>query len=585
MTDDGNKGKILRFTQEPDFYAKRGDVRRAQHDLLAAISMYNEALAKDPHDLDTRLAAAEVLTDMSRFNDSNRMLIPYMHEDEDFEKDAWCMAGFNLLAMNELDGAEGCFDRFFSMTDEVSERTDAILNALDYIDDQRTEKPFLTDAASADRERRALQGQKAFDSQQFGRAADIWCALAEEDPDDSRMLYDSALALICNSEPEKGGAYIDRLLEKEPRNIHALSLALLLAKGGKDFSRMEELCARIEEAETDDLEELIRINGVLMESGRTELAAQFIQRALKIAPYEPLINHRYALCLIERGLFGKAADVYDKLVRIDRNDLVARYFRGICSEAEKSGEKPFASHWIPALLTYQIPPAECMERIKEIFSGRMTGINNESERFQRDESYRDKVRWAFSVYEPNITRSLLAVLSEAGGEEAEHLVRECLADINTPPGVINDAMGALKRMGADEPYFAVSDGRLIQGKVNIIDFSGIRIPKAYRDIFERIKQNAAGRCSDEVMRAAAEVTERFIASTGGVFPPLTRQKSEALSAAIEFIACERCEVMTRDDLLSSYGVTERRLMNAMELIVRTLGSDAGEFMGDGEDDE
>ena len=55
-------GKILHFSQDPAFYVKRWDMKRAQNDLISAISLYNEALAKDPLDFDTRLSAAEVLT-------------------------------------------------------------------------------------------------------------------------------------------------------------------------------------------------------------------------------------------------------------------------------------------------------------------------------------------------------------------------------------------------------------------------------------------------------------------------------------------------------------------------------------------
>ena len=65
MNDNGKKnkneitGKILHFAQDSSFYVKRGDVKRAQNDLLSAISLYTEALEKDPEDLDTRLSAAE----------------------------------------------------------------------------------------------------------------------------------------------------------------------------------------------------------------------------------------------------------------------------------------------------------------------------------------------------------------------------------------------------------------------------------------------------------------------------------------------------------------------------------------------
>ena len=570
MANDGNNGKVLRFTQDPDFYAKRGDVKRAQNDLLSAIAMYNEALHKDPHDLDTRLAAAEVLTDMSRFDDSNRMLIPYMHEDEDYEKDAWCMVGFNLLAMGELDGAERCFDRFFSMTDEVSERTDAILNALDYIDSNRPEKPLLADAVSAMREERAFEAQTAFDRGEFEKAANIWSKLSDEDPGDKRLLYDSALALLCCRRADKGEKYIGRLLEEEPNNVHALSLGLLYAREAGDSERTETLCEGLANVDTDDTDELIRINGVLLEAERYELAFVYAKRALKLLPYDPLVNHRYALCLISRGQYSKAADVYDKLVRIDRNDTIARFYRSSCYEAENNGEPPFGKGRLPRMLNYQLPFSETILRAKKLLEGAGDSFGSVVDRWNSEPEYRETVRWAFTLHEFNVDIAMINLLRAVGGDEAEHLIRESISDTATSRALVSEAMGALKRMGAEEPYLAMVDGCLIEGKVNMVDLSGVRIPKAYRDIFERIKNVSGGRYPDEVMLTAANIVERFIAGTGGEFPPLTQKRSEAVSAAVEFMACEKCGVPFREDLLEAYGITERRLMNAIDLLINSV---------------
>ena len=569
MANDGKKGKVLRFAQDPDFYAKRGDVKRAQNDLLSAIAMYNEALRKDPHDLDTRIAAAEVLTDMSRFNDSNRMLVPYMHEDPDFARDAWCMVGFNLLAMGENEGAERCFDRFFSLTDEVSERTDAILNALDYIDSVRPERPYLADAVSAMREERSFEAQQAFDKCDFERAAQIWSSLADEDMEDKLLLYDSALALLCSRQTQSGERYIQRLLEIDPENVHALSLGLLYARAAGDPERTEAICEKLAEVDTEDSEELIRINGVLIEAERYELAFVYAKRALKLLPYDPLVNHRCALCLMTRGKYSKAAEVYDKLVRIDRNDPIARFYRNACYEAENGGVSRL-SGGVANMLNYQLPMMETIQKVRRLLENEDRSMEGVKRRWESDPDYRESVRWAFTLHEFNVNIAMISLLRAMGGEEAEHIIRECIADINTPETLVGEAMGALKRMEAAEPYFAIVNGSLIEGKVNMVDLSGIRIPKPYRDIFERIKQVSGGRYPDEVMSAAAGIAERFIASTGGKFPPLTAKRSEALSAAVEFIACEKCSEPVREDLQEAYGVTERRLMNAMAHLITSI---------------
>ena len=56
----------------------------------------------------------------------------------------------------------------------------------------------------------------------------------------------------------------------------------------------------------------------------------------------------------------------------------------------------------------------------------------------------------------------------------------------------------------------------------------------------------------------------------GNFRQLSDQQSAAISAAMEFLACERCGVLVPEDLLERYGVTERRLSNAIDRIIKVF---------------
>lgn len=577
MTENPERGKILDFTQGPSFYAKRGDARRAQNDLISAISMYNKALERDPYDLDTRIAAAQILTDMSRFNDANRLLVPFMHEDEEFEKESWCMIGFNLMGLSEFEGARRCFDRFFGMTDEVSERTDAVLDAVDYIDSLSAPEPMLSDAAVIERARREAEAQKAFDSGEFERAAEAWEKLAEEAPGESRLLYDTALACICCHREGDGKRHIERLLELEPNNVHALCLKLLYAKNERDEAEKERLVRLLEDSEAETPEELLRVNGVLIEIGRYESALRFAQKLVKLMPYDTLANHRVGVCLIKLGQYQKAADIYDKLLKIDSSDAVAKYYRGICSE-EQAGELSGAP-----MIQYQLPFEKIIGKAKELLDNKDSSVEGLRERWETDPDFRSTVRWAFSLREFNISNAMINLLRAIGGESAERTIREAMADIDANRQIINEAMGALKRMEAPEPYFAMLDGCLVEGRVNMIDLSSVNIPKAYREIFPRFVQTSGEFYDGEVKNAAASIAERFLAGTGGVFKPITEKQSAALSAAIEYLACDKCDRLVHDGVLERYGITERRLMNAVDKLVKAL-IDGPDIAGGGDEE-
>lgn len=577
-----NGGKILHFAQDPSFFAKRGDARRAQNDLLSAVSLYNEALLKDPHDLDTRLAAAEILTDMSRFNDSNRMLIPYMHEDEDFKKDAWCMVGFNLMGLGEFDGAKAAFDRFFSMTDEVSERTDAILDALDYIDSLQVERPLLADAAEAERESRIFEAQQAFDSGDFEKSTKLYKKLVQERPDEARLLYDAALSCLCGHDEAAGEELINRLIANEPQNWAALSLKLLYVKASGNDIESESICRRLEKCDSDQPEELLRVNGALIETGHTAAALKSALRLVKLLPYDQLTNHRLAICYVKQKQYKKAAEIYDKLLKIDRGDSIARFYRAECIEAENGsipqnlGAKP--------MIQYQLPFEKIIERAKQLMLGREITAESLRDKWENDAEFRDTVRWAFTLHEFNISYAMLNLLRAVWCDSAEHLVRSVMADADVSRSIVNEAMGILKRMDAQEPFYAMLDGSLLEGRVNIVDISNVRIPRQYRLIFERFRESAGELYSREVINAAAGIVERFIANTGGEFKKISREQSEALSAAVEYLACDQCGVPAKDDALERYGVTEHRLMNALNVIVSTVVNGAVPKNNGGDDE-
>lgn len=580
-------GKILHFERDSAFYAKRGDAKRAQNDLVSAISMYMEALERSPHDYDTRLAAAEILTDMSRFNDSNKLLIPYMHEDEEFCKDAYCIVGFNMLGMGEYDGARGCFERFFELTDEVSERTDAILDALDYIESLELEQPVLKDAANVEYESRILEATKAFENDDFTRSESILKSLSAEYPQNTDILYRLALSCLCQNKIRECDEYISELIRMDENNWSALGMKLMCAKALNNELEMSRLSKKLEDCSSMVPEDLLRVNGALIEVGCLEGALKAALKLRKLLPYDTLSNHRLAVCYMGLKQFSKAADIYGFLLRIDRNDRIARFYHSYCIEAAvKPGRETFL---IPSIVQYQLPFDVIMDDVKKLLDiNRIGGAEQIAEKWENDDDFSAIVRWAFSLNEFNITHAMFAVLQLVSDSKAEHIVREVLSDIDIRDSVINEGLGTLKRMGAHEPFFAITGGRLLEGKVNIVDLSELHVPKSYRDIFIRIHKQANDLLNEEVMSVASSLAERFIMCSLGSFKPLSKEQSEALSAAIEFLACERCNVIVRDDLLERYGVTEKRLSNAIDRIIKAFvgeTDDKGLDTDNGGDDE
>lgn len=566
---NGKRGKVLSFERDNSFFVRRGDAKRAQNDPVSAMYMYNKALESDPNDLDTRLAAAQLLTDMSRFNDSNRLLVPYMHMDEEYRKEAYCIIGFNLIGLNEPEGARICFDRFFDMSDEVSARTDAMLDALDYLDAAEPEQSFLTDVADAEFNSVYTAALRAFDSGNFASSTKLFQTLSDRFPNDPDVSYRVALSLLCEKRSAEARSAAEAALGKASGHVGALSVAMLASNALGNELDSAMLAKKLEAAETDDPDELFRINGALLECDRYDQAEPSARKLVKLLPYSAQANHRLGITLMKQGKFRQAAELYDKLIKIDGRDIIAKYFFSGCMEAASSATaSSFPQGHI--MVQYQLPFGEIIATVRSIIDNKEMPAERIVEAWETDPDFRDKVRWAFSLGEFNITGAMTALLRIIGDERAQLLLREVIADIEASDSLINEALGALKALGAEEPFFAMAGGRLLEGRVNIVDLDKAAIPANYKAIFPRIMESASGVYSAEVMKTARNITERFLVGSSADFRPISRQQSEALSAAVEFLACEHCGALTADDICERYNVSTRRLQNALDRLISVL---------------
>ena len=559
-------GRVLRFERDSGFFAKRADSKRMQNDPVNAAKFYWAALEKQPHDYEVRLALADVLSDMQRFSDSNHVLIPYMHEDAYFIKEAYCRIGFNYFAMGEYGAARRCFDNFFELTDEVSERTDVIMDALDAIDQVAERENMLTDAADEILSMDLDLAHRYMNNSEFDKAAQIMSSLHQEHPDDKRIKYDYALACMCGHEHETGLKLINELLDSDKCDISALSLKLIFAQNMHDEVMIGSICNQLASFEPELPEELLPIIGVLLDAGRTELALKLAKRVYKKAPFDCLTNHVLALCNIKLKQFNIAAKIYDRLLCINKNDSIAGFYRTKCTEHAEE----FLSIKLDNLAHYQLPLSDMLNNIKLIASLNVEDEQMLKEKWHADASFRSVIRWGFTLKEFSISYGMLGLLKYIGDEDAQYLMREAIIDPDTNPTLAHEALGMLKSIKAPEPYFAFVHGTLLEGRVNMVDLSARNVPKQYMLIYPRFNSTAAGLYDFEVYAAASGILESYFASLGEYFPQLDEQRSTALSAALECAACKKCGVEIKDDLLERYGITERRLKNALDKLISAV---------------
>ena len=197
------RGKVLPFAQSGDFFYKRGLEKLDKNNLPDAMAYYGRALKCDPENREIRIAMAQVLTEMNRFEESNRILFALTRGGADAEADPECYFGMgcNFVGLYDYGHARDSFERYLELEPDGAFLYDAY-DMLDALDDAEFEEhgDGLVALSREDRaydladEGRGLLEQDRYEEavEALQHALTLAPKLAEERAGDVQSFHDSA---------------------------------------------------------------------------------------------------------------------------------------------------------------------------------------------------------------------------------------------------------------------------------------------------------------------------------------------------------------------------------------------------------
>ena len=105
------KGKVIPFRQGASFFNKRGVKEMGKNDLVGALYQFRRAYQDDPNNVDTCLSIAEILSQMQRFEESNRLLFRLLSQDDPSPEILFGLA-CNFYGIHEFEYAAQCLERY-----------------------------------------------------------------------------------------------------------------------------------------------------------------------------------------------------------------------------------------------------------------------------------------------------------------------------------------------------------------------------------------------------------------------------------------------------------------------------------------
>lgn len=546
------KGKILPFEQTGEFFYKRGLNKLDRNNLLDAMVYYNKALERDPKNAEIRLSIAETLTEMYRFEESNRLLLTSFLDEKTRPSEYYFGIGMNFLGLKEYEHARESFEQY-AYVDPEGEYIYETYDFLDALDES------LEDGAESEKAvQDAQMARDMLDNDDFDGAIRILEGVLEQDPDDFNVRNNLALAYFCRRDFGKATEQMQVILSEEPENIQAHCNLAVFLHGAKDDEGAERECEYIAKAQTDDPEDLNRIGLALMEIGKLEPAFTVQKKLFRQVPYDQNTTHRMAQCAYQLEDYKFAAECYDRLLKVDPMDSIARYYRNECRRAAAEGKKLKT-----LMLSYQVPLDETIARIHKLNHY----LNLEADRRRslwqsRGSELEMLIRWGVQMGERSVKRAMLRLVATFEDEKAEMLLRDFLLQRMQPGDLKREVFGLLKHIRAKEPYLGYMDGELVESKVSLIKLLDGNLPDAYNEVLDLCMQGMQSH-TQRCMMEAANLWSDYIASLDG-FPEISKAQSYAFAAALEYAACRACDdYVTKGELCKRYGITLLRFNNAL----------------------
>ena len=558
--ENKNIGKVIPFVQGASFYMKRGAKQMEKNDLIAALTRYRQAFLHAPSDAEPCLAVAEILSQMQRFEESNRLILLLISSGKGSPE---CHFGLacNYFGMREYDYAATSLENYLDEDPDGAFAADAE-DFLDFIDDDDAmyELTGLRSDEDYDDNASCLFAQHLIESGEYADAVAELQRQTVRSPDSIPVKNQLALACYLSGERDRAQKLTLEVLCEEPANVFArCNMALYCHEAGEDEAAKTHL-AVVQALRSDAPEELNSLSIMELELKQFKNADITLRRLQQLLPYDENVLHKLGYsAFMQRDPEG-AAEYYKRLLRINPRDTVAQYYLSQCKRVG-AGAKAGSARWS---IAYQVPVVEMFRRLNQLNRHLSESDQALLSLWREDERFQNLLHWSLSLPEHRVKKSVLSLIYTFADERAERALREFLLYPSQPDYLKRAVFGMLKHMGAAEPYCAYLNGQWIRGRVNMLEMP-YKLPVCYENVAQYLLQCMVGVRSDACVTAASDVFRRYLESLNGNYPRLSEMQTASLAAALEYLGCRICAVEAfEEEILAAYRVSNTRFRNALK---------------------
>jgi tetratricopeptide (TPR) repeat protein len=560
MMKTNKTGKVIPFSQGAAFYMKRGAKELEKNDLIAAIAKYREAYERAPQDAEIAIALAEILSQMQRFEESNRVLFRLLTDLDDAPPECHFGIACNYFGLQDYDRAADSLEDYLELEPDGAFAVDAE-DFLDLIDDDDAmfETTGLRDDDDYEDNAVTHFARSLLASGEIDYAVEELEHRHSQAPKSVKIREQLAVAYYVTNRRDEAKKVAEGLIAEDATNVMANStLALAEIEDGNRTAAGARLDRLIKRRSLEP-EELHSISVLQLDLDRFADAEKTLTQMMHLMPYDENVLHKLAYARYMQGDAEGAKANYQKLQRMDPHDTVAKYYLNQCRHANIAGKRINAKWIIP----YQVPFSEAFRRLNHL--NRVLALPHEelNRIWTEDSAFRDLLVWAISLSDLRVKKSMLSLVFTFADENAVVILRDFLLRTDQPDELKRAVFGMLKHLEAKEPYMAYLNGRWIKGRVSLLKLN-YKLPASYEGVMQVLLQYMLGNCREECATEAAHIFQRYVDSLNKKFPRISAAQEISFAAALEYLGRLSCgETVTQDEIGDIYRVSKSRLRNAL----------------------
>ncbi len=453
-TKDFEQNNIIEFEKDTKWLLDVAAKKAGRAKYVNALSIVNKVLDEDENCVEALLELSSIYSKLGMVDNSTYYAHKAMCINEN--ESSYYIIGTNFIKKHLYYQGVGYYKKMLDLypEGEYSEYGEMVIERLDE-DDRFARETRIMNLIN--------RGRYYIEVGRYNKAIRLYSLMYNFVEKSSINKNNLALAYFYNKQAEKAIRLTKEVIKQNKYDISAnCNLALFYSKLRRKVLLNGHM-PNLDKINPSMPEEYLKLISTLCECKEHERVIATIKRAICSYSFDITYMFLMASAYYNLGKFTKALSLFLDILKIDKNNYVAYYYKKYISSINK-----------PKYIDYymQLPLVAIIDGVKRL----KILVNMTSEELQENFSEEDRLLtlWCATYKDDEIKLIAVRILTKVGGEKIIEDLKQLLFSSYLQDDIKKDILGALKMLNVEEPYNTIFGGDI--AKVNV-SVASINSPK------------------------------------------------------------------------------------------------------------